>query len=827
MNNVKNEKSLLKKLIIGIIAGLAVLAVGLIVYFAVAKPAEETSSRPEKMYEGEGFVDSSSVLLMFEEHERGDIESITVQNPRGKYTLAAHTEKDFSRFVLADRSIVYMKTADLAAIISDKSHNLPRESGATAYYVSGDVSRETLSSVYGIDPDGGETISVTLDGAEYVFVLGSRRNIDSGYNYYVMPRTDDGKYYVYSVIAITSTTKFALEGYEDTVLDEYSVSGVVAASTVVATAPLSKKNYRVSENATYEELTKYGLDDGSSPIRVSVKLIDGGEYSFTIGDKIPSGGGYYAIADGRRGDDGGYIVYILTSSTAGTFTAGSESLLDTLAAPYLGSDAGNISDFQLYRTEVGGDRRSLLVRVGLAGEGISTAESSTYTLVYPAAYTLDETAFYDKVVGSVTIISGDEVMSFGERIHMEEIYSKYGLDLDRDRLDAETDKNHAKLTFSFESSPEEYYTVYFSEKMTSDKGEEFYYVYSTYYESIIKLPAEGYEFIEWGLAKFTRGSLYFNYINCTDYFELISKKTSVRYTMSGNEKSLSAVVTEAGENGAPLTRMDSDGNVVDGIFKLQYRIKTVGTYTSTEYYGDFENFRSLFYVLITRTLSLEESPAGKVIASEPSYKINVADSPCDQPMSYTRYDSAGNKVYYTDESGNRRLAQVRYAGGNIVCSDIVVTSSDGTVLNYDTAYYDEEEGRFFLKVVSTNDGNLKPANYKYDEENNLVVSRYLPQTTTGKYTQTVYEHNIYDIYNVYTDASGKEVRQINQTYKYDFPTVTKNEYRIEADGTRTLLSSTTETAQEGTLIRSQMIEKLFSDSDKLLSGVEINREDMN
>ena len=165
--------------------------------------------------------------------------------------------------------------------------------------------------------------------------------------------------------------------------------------------------------------------------------------------------------------------------------------------------------------------------------------------------------------------------------------------------------------------------------------------------------------------------------------------------------------------------------------------------------------------------------------------------------------------------------------GNIICSNVTVTMSDGTTLNYDTAYYDETAGRFFTKILSTNDGNYKPANYKYDENNNLVVSRYLPQTTTGEYTQTVYTHNVYDIYNIVKDTNGKETKTINQTFKYIVPSVVRNTYRIEADGTRTLLSTTEEVAENGVLIRTQMLEKLFSDSEKLLNGTTIDRESVN
>ena len=825
------ERALLTKQAIAIIVVLAVLIIGLLIYFIFAKPAEESAARPDIIYDGEEFLESSGVLLMFPQRERNDINSITVSNKSGEYKLNAFSGNGYTRFVLSSGSIIYAKTADLIAIYSDSARQMRRSSGYSAYVVAENVDSATLSSRYGISKSS-ELISVTDGEHAYSFYLGDQRILDGGASYYITSadEMENETHAVYSFIALTASTQFVLEGYESTTLDDYSVSAVVVASTVVSTATVSKSGYRVDENATEEDLSKYGLDEASSPSWVNVELTDGTSYKFIIGDMVPSRNGYYALADGRRGSDGGYIVYILTKNTGGTFVAGSESLLSTLVLPSIGSLSESITDFRLYRAAANGEMRELIMQAGLTDEYSKTAESNSYRLIYPSAYTLDENEYSNNILPSLAYIYASEVMSFGQKIHSEEVYSAYGLDLDNNRLENGTDLNHAKITFSVSDSPteENTYSLYFSEKMTSDKGVEFYYVYSPSFEAIYKLSTENFGFVEWGLAKFTRGYLYFNYINCTDYFELVTKKGGVRYTLVGNELNMSVSVTEAGNDGKPVTRIDSaTGATVAGEFHVQPIVKTIGTYTSTEYVGDFENFRSLYYVLITRTLSIDEELQAPVMSEQPSYVVTVAETPADQPISYTRYDEKGNKVYYTDSNGNTRTAQVRYAGGNLICSNIEVTLTDGTTLKYDTAYYDETEGRFFTKILSTNDGNYKPANYKYDADNNLIVSRYLPQTTTGEYTQTIYTHKIYDIYNVVKGADGKDVRQINQTYKYIIPTVTKNTYRIEADGTRTLLSSSVENAENGVLIRTQMVEKLFNDSTKLLGGITIDRESVN
>lgn len=817
----KGEKSLLTKQAIAIIICLAAVAVGLTVYFIWAKPAEESLVKPDYLYDGEVFDESASKLMMFPQRERDVVESIEISNSKGKYTLLAYVEDGYTKYRMNNTNI-YIKSNALDGIISD-TEKTGKDLDESVTLISGTVAESALAN-YGITLDSANFVSAEKGGKTYRFIFGNSKTLDSGYKYYIAESSGngDGTYSVYTLNALTSSTQFRIKDFASTTLDTTSVSTVVVSSIIVSTITPSTKSWRVTENALYEDLAQYGLDEESSPSWVRVTLYDGSSYRFFIGDKIPSAGGFYAMAEDRK-NDGKYIVYIITSASGNALCAGSESLLGLNVTSSLGDSAASMTDFRLYRDG------NMIIRCGLATSATATAGTSSYTMIYPSSYMLDENTYYDSVLSSLSYITASEVMSFGERIHTEEIYSKYGLDLDKDRLAAGSDGNHAKIMFTATGNPEDkdYSVIYFGKKQTDSDGTEFYYVYSPEYEMIYKLSGTGFEFVEWSVAKFTRGTLYFNYINCTDYFELVSNRlgVSVRYTMSGNEKTLKALISEAGENGKPLSRINSDGDEVEGEFHVEYTIKTVGTYTTTEYKGDFENFRSLFYVLITRALAIEEDASGLLISDTPSYHVNVMETPDDQPMSYTRYDK-GEKVYYTDSSGNRHLAQVRYAGGNIVCRNIIVTASDGTVLKYDTGYYDEAEGKFFLKVESTNDGNLKPANYRYDDDNNLVVSTYLPATTTGEYTKTLYEYALYDVYNVYTDADGKQIKQINQTYKVCIPTTTEYTYRIEADGSQTLISEHTETSETGTLIRTQMVEKLFADSEKLLSGVDIQRENV-
>ena len=818
------ERSFLTKQAIAIIAGLLAVAIILPIYFIWIKPSETVKVHPEVMYEGEYFEESTSVLYLFPLRTRNEVEALHVKTPNESYVLRAYVEEGFSKYSVGSDNF-YLSNEDISALA------LGEESGKTAAIVNPSVDKASLES-YGIDIASGTKLNVTLEGKKYTFVLGSSRSVSTADKYYaiVLENAEGENYSVYSVNILSSSTQFRLEGHEKYTLDQSSVSAAIVQSIVVSSTPITKglaTGFRVTDTATAEDLKKYGLDPDSSPSEITVDLTSGENYTFYIGKELPSKAGYYSMVKDRLNGDR-FIVYVISSSTA-SYLNGSAAMISTLVTTPIGNQTDGLGRFELYRKGSDG-KRNMIVKVGLADQSSTAAGTGTYKMLYPTGYNIDENNYAKTLTSAIAYINATKVVDFGDRIHTEEVYSKYGLDLDPERLADGTDNCYAKIRFAVDedAKDEEYSVIYFSEKMTDESGTDFYYVYSPEFDIICTLSADTFEFVEWSLAKFSQGTLYFNYINCTDYFEIICKRAgiSVRYTLSGNESNYKAVATEAGDDGKLLQKIDETGNLVDAIFNLKYKTTTVGLYTVRDKYGDYENFRSLFYVLITRRLALEGSSEGLDVSSNPYATINIADTPNDQPISYNRYDEKGKIVYYTDENGNRRQAQVRYVGGYIVCSNVKTTLSDGVVLNYETAYYDEEKGRFFLKEVSTVDGNLKPK-YTYNEENDLVVSQYLPVATTGEYTQTFYTYNFYDIYNTVKGADGKEVKQINETFKLSVPTTKTKTFRIEADGSRTLIGETSEEASTGVLIRTQILDKLLSDSNKLLSGVEINRDAVN
>ena len=621
---------------------------------------------------------------------------------------------------------------------------------------------------------------------------------------------------------------FHIEGSETIPLAYDSLSLLLAdVRVLVANSPAGQE--RVTTTATEQDLRNYGLDAASDPSWFEVSLYNGSSYRLYIGNALVTTTGYYVMLDGRKNvvtDDNGVtteydIIYALRSGLSSTVLAESASLVSTEIAPYYGSAIYETTNFALLRRNAAGEK-TLVVRIGLVNEaeGLSTTSTQVYKMIYPSAYNVDEDT-YGKVLNTLAYVTADAIVAYGDAIYQPEVYEKYGLDLDIDRLDAATDNNYITLLYNCATTDSENYDdlatlLYFSEKFTDLDGVSYYYVYSPDYAVIAKVSASTFAYLEFGVTSFTSPRMYYDYFTSTEYIEIISGRDGLdlRFTLSGKERTRHVDVTSSGDNGGIIYCETAAGGRIPLVYDVIYRRTASG---QLQYEGNFEIFRDLYYTLITRDLALyatiDESMT--TVDDAPARIVRVKSSPKDHPMSYYRYNANGTTA-----------EMLRDQGGNIFCEEVTIetTLSDGTptTLTYDRAFYDEAAGRFFLKRTDSNDGNEKPNGFENDGDGCVKVTTYLPNTAVGKYTETIYEYEIYDLYDEYTDVDGKTVRQLNATYAYIVPTITTNTYRLSSGGARELLETHTERADVGVYIRTATIDKLFSDTLKLLAGEKID-----
>ncbi len=640
------------------------------------------------------------------------------------------------------------------------------------------------------------------------------------------------QYKLNAYIAESGDINFALEGNEFVALSYEAVSSLLGDVRVLVTnSPAGQE--RVTVTATEEDLKHYGLDEASDPSWFEVCLIDGTSYKIYIGNPLVTTSGYYVRLEGRKNvvtDENGQtteydIVYALQSGLASTVLVGSETLVSLEMAPYYGNEAFSMTDFAVMRDGKNGERE-VIIRVGLVEDQGVAASAQVYNMIYPNAYVIDEDVYAEQVLNALAYVQASSIVAYGEKIHTPEVYEKFKLDLDVERLENDTDENYAILVYNCAPTDTEDYAsqailLYFSPKFTDIDGLDYYYVYSPRYEVIGKVPAETYGFVDWSIAKYTNPYLFFEYFTSAEVIDIYNPREGLdhRFLLSGKERDRKVEVVRSSDHTAIVYKETADGGQIPLVYETMY--ETVGS--GIEYYGDFEIFRDFYYVLITRALALyaEVDESMTKVDENAVATLSITTSPKDHPISYYKYDSNGQRV----------SSALRDEGGNILCHTVVVptTLSDGTVkeITYDRAYYDIATGRFFLKQEDPFDANMKPAGFEDSGKGTVKVTTFLPKTAYGEYSETTYSFEFYDLYDEYTDAAGKEVRQLNPTYMYVIPSTTTKTYRLDSEGNKELLTENTERANVGVYIRTATLDKLFSDTNKLLNGEELDKMGVN
>ena len=298
----------------------------------------------------------------------------------------------------------------------------------------------------------------------------------------------------------TGAITFKIEGSEHIVISEESLSMLLADVRVLLTNSPAGQD-RVTTTATQEDLVHYGLDDASNPAYFKVTLVDGSSYRIYIGKPLVTTTGYYVRMEGRtnkvideNGNETEYdIVYALQSSLGDTVLQPSTYVVSTELTPYIGNDIFGATDFTLVKWKE--NEREVFVKIGMVADQNIAASAQTYEMIVPSAYTVNEDIYSKNVLMNLAQVKAYEIVAYGDRIHDEEVYKAFGLDLDEARLDSFTDNNHVFLTFNCNDPEEKDYAekatiLYFSEMKTDINGTKFYYVYSPVYEIVGKVSAD-------------------------------------------------------------------------------------------------------------------------------------------------------------------------------------------------------------------------------------------------------------------------------------------------------------------------------------------------
>ena len=427
-----------------------------------------------------------------------------------------------------------------------------------------------------------------------------------------------------------------LDGYEyaptDSTKESYLVSGVT--NMLV--------NSRVETHAA--DLSKYGLEkaDGNHDdecVYFILTTAKGKEYKIYVGDKIPSGTGYYVKSGDTVKDENGneYVrdsVYIVSSTTIENTALSSpvNVVQPILAYPLQMSTKAIFDNFALSSRD---GRLDFLFRpVPSANKDAfgSFAALSTYEALTPAGYYAS--AQFEALAENFAEFNGYEVVELASLMKMkddltgeeyddyyftEEVFAKYGL----------TDP-HYSLFYSnsgFDSA------MYFSEL----QKDGYYYAYSLVFNTIVRVLPETLTFLTWEENKYIQSEI----------FQLgIDDCAGIKVSGTlGDQK-------------------------IEESFGLNGKGKDLKVNCSTGSISDIANFRN-YYIVLLQTCIQEQVPSDldieELMKGEPVLTLEITTN---EKIIY-KVDENGNstsKLDYALEPVKRIFRFYQYTNGRMLCT---------------------------------------------------------------------------------------------------------------------------------------------------------------
>ncbi|MBR6514672.1 MAG: DUF4340 domain-containing protein [Clostridia bacterium] len=305
---------------------------------------------------------------------------------------------------------------------------------------------------------------------------------------------------------------FNIIGYEGT---DYSY---MAFTMLMSSVRLPMALDRVTQDVS--NLDKYGLDPLTDPAYYTITNKNGDSYKMIIGDMLPTGGGYYAMLEGRD------AVYALDTTTNYILMP-----KESFVAPWLVISTTDDDYYQIERFSlVKGGERFIDIEFMDEQERIKTASTSYYKMLFPGDY-VPSTSNYDhimkKFVGNtddngLPEFKGSKVLAFGsvkDAMEPEEL-EPYGLD-------------------------EPAYELYFRYKgvdnyvLISEQNEDgSYNVYSVMFNIVAQVSGDVLDFVSWDILDFVDKPMFQKNINDIDTVEIIGADIHETFKITGTDDTL-------------------------------------------------------------------------------------------------------------------------------------------------------------------------------------------------------------------------------------------------------------------------------------------------
>lgn len=444
---------------------------------------------------------------------------------------------------------------------------------------------------------------------------------------------------------------------------EYAPFDSSALSNVVVGAGYTLAITRVEDHC--DDYSRYGLnyETPEEALSVTTVTMDGNTYTYYVGDKTPSGSGYYVrvVGEDTLLSTGETVerdsVYILSPSNleAALLSSPVELVTPTLTLPYDSSAGELLKSFSIWRyedqyLEVSTDENGKTQTTLRPAISLKPLDESTdpfaqyaglsvyYVASHPGYYASTR---FETLVSLFADFQGSEVMELAEEMTDEDGETYYGFS-EETRQKYGLGSNQLAYAMNYNYQGINNY-VYFSELME----DSYYYAYSVTFNTICKVTVEDAYFLQWDDQAFIMNQLV--YLN-------IDKCDSIKISGSFYDLGVAAAGREGLQEINESYQLTGTGtnlviNTADGL--------TLNT----------AEFREFYQVLISVAnrgkVSEEDAEAAMQNAPVATFEVSTRQS-----VKY-KTDASGtttNEVDYTLESVTKKYRFYTLTDGRLFCT---------------------------------------------------------------------------------------------------------------------------------------------------------------
>ncbi len=274
-------------------------------------------------------------------------------------------------------------------------------------------------------------------------------------------------------------------------------------------------------------LGDYGLDSSSVSAKIDVKSTDGKVNTVYIGGLTHGGTGYYM----KHADKD--AIYV-ADSTVTVFFNGVGYFLSPVITRTIPEEERNYIEKLVFNK----NREPFFSCEIIPDEQrVGSLVNQLHRMTYPTGgYVLNTYNLYE-MFSQIGALSGVAVLEYNvsQNESFEEIMTYYGFD-----------KQSNEIVYTYGGS-DVYITV--GDSVTDEEtGEKYYYVYSTYMDTVVLLPLSSAPFLEYGLVDFIQAKVFQHNINDVSTIEVTARGNTREFVLEGEGNSLTVTEKKSGKS---------------------------------------------------------------------------------------------------------------------------------------------------------------------------------------------------------------------------------------------------------------------------------------